>query len=205
MKTNELVWRTLADAALAGRREWPDLSTLAAAVDAPVSSTHQALGRLVDIGAVQTRRRGGIVVVSPDRVLLTFAANRSLIRDTIAMTTLNAAQSLTNEHPSAVAFGGTDAAVHWLGGVNTIADKGVRLIYADTDVAQGLAAGDEVRVVSRDRVAARAWRDGFSSVAQTYADLFAMPGWQASEFRVTLHSRLFDRADWEQPEEDALA
>ena len=204
MKTNELVWRTLADAALAGRREWPDLSTLAAAVDAPVSSTHQALGRLVDIGAVQTRRRGGIVVVSPDRVLLTLAANRNLIRDTVAMTTLTAAQSLTREHPSAVAFGGTDAAVHWLGGVNTIADKGVRLIYANTDVAQGLAEGDEVRVVSRDRVAARAWRDGFSSVAQTYADLFAMPGWQASEFRVALHSRLFDRADWEQPEEDAL-
>lgn len=205
MKTNELVWRTLADAALAGRREWPDLGALAAAVDAPVSSTHQALGRLVDIGAVQTRRRGGVIVISPEKVVLTMAANRNLIRDTVAMTTLNAAQSLTNEHPSAVAFGGTDAAVHWLGGVNTIADKGVRLIYADTDVAQGLAEGDEVRVVSRDRVAARAWRDGFSSVAQTYADLFAMPGWQASEFRVALHSRLFDRADWEQPSEDALA
>ena len=205
MKTNELVWRTLADAALAGRREWPDLGALAAAVDAPVSSTHQALGRLVDIGAVQTRRRGGIVVVSPDRVLLTFAANRNLIRDTIAMTSLHAAQSLTNEHPSAVAFGGTDAAVHWLGGVNTIADKGVRLIYADTDVAQGLAEGDEVRVVSRDRVAARAWRDGFSSVAQTYADLFAMPGWQASEFRVALHSWLFERADWDQPVQDTIA
>lgn len=29
---------------LAGRREWPDLGALAAAVDAPVSSTHQALG-----------------------------------------------------------------------------------------------------------------------------------------------------------------
>ncbi|HAQ59673.1 MAG TPA: hypothetical protein DCR63_04360, partial [Microbacterium sp.] len=94
MKTNELVWRTLADAALAGRREWPDLSTLAAAVDAPVSSTHQALGRLADIGAVQTRRRGGVIVVSPARVVLTLAANRNLIRDTVAMTTLNAAQSL---------------------------------------------------------------------------------------------------------------
>ncbi|HET8927642.1 MAG TPA: hypothetical protein VFN24_07405 [Microbacterium sp.] len=199
MRTNEIVWRTLADAALAGRREWPDLGSLAAVVDAPISSTHQALGRLVDIGAVQTRRRGGIMVVSPDRVVLTLAANRNLIRDTLAMTTLNAAQALTDEHPSDVSFGGPDAAVHWLGGVNTIADKGVRLIYADAGVTQGLAEGDEVRVVSRDRVAARAWGEGFSSVAQTYADLFAMPGWQASEFRIALHSRLFDRADWEQP------
>ncbi|WP_314506027.1 hypothetical protein [uncultured Microbacterium sp.] len=119
------------------------------------------------------------------------------------MTTLNAVQSLTNKRPSAVAFGGMDAAVQWLGGVNTIADRGVRLIYADTDAAQGLAEGDEVRVVSPDLVAARAWRHGFASVAQTYADLFAMPGWQASEFRVALQSRLFNRADWEQPEEAA--
>jgi len=104
----------------------------------------------------------------------------------------------------AVAFGGTDAAVHWLGGVNTVAGKGVRLIYADVDLAHGLVQGDEVRVVSRDKVAARSWRDGFSSVAQTYADLFAMPGWQASEFRLALHSRLFGRADWEKSKE-ALA
>lgn len=199
MKTNEIVWRTLADAALAGRREWPDLGALAAAVDAPVSSTHQALGRLVDIGAVQTRRRGGVIVVSPDRVVLTLAANRNLIRDTLAMTTLDAAQRLTDEHPAAVSFGGPDAVVHWLGGVNTIADKGARLIYADAGVTRELAEGDEIRIVSRDPVAARAWGEGFSSVAQTYADLFAMPGWQASEFRIALHSRLFDRADWEQP------
>lgn len=205
MKTNEIVWRALADSALAGRREWPDLGALAAAVDAPLSSTHQALRRLVDIGAVQTRHRGGVIVVSPEKVVLTMAANRNLIRDTVAMTTLNAAQKLTNEHPSAIAFGGTDAAVHWLGGVNTVADKGVRLIYADVDRAHDLVEGDEVRVVSRDKVAARAWRDGFSSVAQTYADLFAMPGWQASEFRIALHSRLFDRADWEQPKEDTHA
>lgn len=203
MKTNEIVWRTLAEGALAGRREWPDLSALAAAVDAPVSSTHQALGRLVEIGAVQTRRRGGVIVVSPEKVVLTMAVNRNLIRDTVAMTTLSAAQSLTNEHPSAIAFGGTDAALHWLGGVNTIADKGTRLIYADAGVTQGLANGEEVRVVSRDRVAARVWREGYSSVAQTYADLFAMPGWQASEFRAALHSRLFERADWEQPAEEA--
>ncbi|WP_345802964.1 hypothetical protein AAIB33_07750 [Microbacterium sp. AZCO] len=198
MKTNEIVWRTLADAALAGRREWPDLSTLAAAVDAPISSTHQALGRLVDIGAVQTRHRGGIVVVSPERVVLTMAANRNLIRDTVTISTLSAAQDLTGQHPSAISFGGTDAAVHWLGGENTVADKGVRLIYADADVAVDLPDGDEVRVVSRDRVAARAWRDGFSSVAQTYADLFATPGWQAGEFRLALHARLFEHADWEQ-------
>ena len=34
--------------------------------------------------------------------------------------------------------------------------------------------------------------------------LFAMPGWQASEFRVALQSPLFDRADGEQPEEDVF-
>ena len=191
VKTKEIVWRTLADAALSGRREWPDLGTLAASVDAPVSSTHQALGRLVDIGAVRTQRRGGFTVVSPEKVVLALAAARNLKSDTLAMTTVEFARTLRNSRPSAVSFGGGDAAVHWLGGVNTVADKGLRLVYVDPEVAHGLPSGKEVCVVSRDKVAARTWRDGFSSRAQTYADLFAMPGWQTTEFRTALHSLLF--------------
>ena len=37
-----------------------------------------------------------------------------------------------------------------------------------------------------------------SLAAQTYADLFAQPGWQASEFRRALWRKHFDVDDWSQ-------
>lgn len=136
---------------------------------------------------------------SPEKVLIMLSAYRNLKQDTIASTTLSAGQMLAETAPSAVTFGGTDAAVHWLGGTNTVADKGMRLLYVDPDASvSALPAGSEVQLVTRDDAAARSWRSGYSSVAQTYADLFALPGWQASEFRAALHERLFTGADWDQ-------
>lgn len=48
-----------------------------------------------------------------------------------------------------------------------------------------------------DERAAKTWT-GYSSVAQTYADLFATPGWQASEFRKALRDRFVRDREWEQ-------
>lgn len=49
------------------------------------------------------------------------------------------------------------------------------------------------------------WHTGVTSRAQTYADLFALPGWQAEEFRRPLHRVLFPAADWEQEVGDLRA
>lgn len=48
-----------------------------------------------------------------------------------------------------------------------------------------------------DKRAMKTW-DGYSSVAQTYADLFATPGWQASEFRTALRERFVPAREWNQ-------
>lgn len=47
----------------------------------------------------------------------------------------------------------------------------------------------------------RAWADGYTSKAQTYADLFTQPGWQASEFRRALWRAWFAVDDWARAEE----
>jgi hypothetical protein len=60
-----------------------------------------------------------------------------------------------------------------------------------------LPADDEVRVLTMDKRATKTW-DGYSSLAQTYADLFATPGWQASEFRMALRESFVHNREWDQ-------
>ena len=146
MKNVEIVWRTLADAALGGQRNWTSIGDIADAALVAPSTTHQALGRLVDY-----------------------------------------------------ALSGSTAAVHYLGGRNTVADLGRRIVYTARTLSQGdFPVGDEVIILRQDPVAARTWRSGYASLAQTYADLWASPGWQAAEFTRALKTKLFADADGEQ-------
>jgi hypothetical protein len=74
--------------------------------------------------------------------------------------------------------------VRYLGGRNTVADHGPAIPYVPATVqVAGLPGGDEALVLTADLRTLDLWRDGYTSPAQTYADLFAQPGWQASEFR----------------------
>jgi hypothetical protein len=199
MKNLEVVWRTLADAALDGQRGWNSIGDIADAALVAPSTTHQALGRLVDIGAVRANPRRGYTVVSPEKLLDAFAAHRNLRADTIISTTLPAAQEFLDDAEVDYALSGSTAAVHYLGGRNTVADLGRRIVYTTRPVSQAdFPAGDDVIILSQDPVAARTWRSGYASLAQTYADLWASPGWQAAEFTRALKAKLFTDADWEQ-------
>lgn len=199
MKNVEIVWRTLADAALDGQRDWNSIGDIADAASVAPSTTHQALGRLVDIGAVRPNSRRGYTVVSPEKLLEAFAAHRNLRADTMVSTTLSAAQRFLDDVEVAYALSGASAAVHHLGGRNTVADLGRRIVYTTRALSQAdFPAGDEVILLTEDPVAARTWKSGYASLAQTYADLWASPGWQAAEFTRALKVKLFAEADWEQ-------
>jgi DNA-binding transcriptional regulator YhcF (GntR family) len=199
MKNVEIVWRTLADAALERRRDWNSIGDIADAASVAPSTTHQALGRLVDIGAVRANARRGYTVVSPEKLVDALAAHRNLRADTMVSTTLPAAQEFLDDAEVDYALSGSTAAVHYLGGRNTVADLGRRIVYTSRALSQGdFPAGDEVIILTEDPVAARTWRSGYASLAQTYADLWASPGWQAAEFTRALKARLFTNADWEQ-------
>lgn len=199
MKNVEIVWRTLADAALDGQRDWRSIGDIADTASVAPSTTHQTLGRLVDIGAVRANPRRGYTVVSPQKLLEALAAHRNLRADIMASTTLTAAQEFLDDAEVDYALSGSTAAAHYLGGRNTVADLGRRIVYTTRPVSQGdFPAGDEVIILAQDPVAARAWRSGYASLAQTYADLWASPGWQAAEFTRALKAKLFADADWEQ-------
>ena len=199
MKNVEIVWRTLADAALDGQRDWNSIGDIADAASVAPSTTHQALGRLVDIGAIRPNSRRGYTVVSPQKLLEAFAAHRNLRADTMVSTTLPAAQELLNDDEIDYALSASSAAVHYLGGRNTVSDLGRRIVYTTRALSQAdFPAGDNVIILSEDPLAARTWKSGYASLAQTYADLWASPGWQAAEFTRALKAKLFAEADWEQ-------
>ena len=199
MKNVEIVWRTLADAALEGRRDWNSIGDIADAASVAPSTTHQALGRLVDIGAVRPNSRHGYTVVSPEKLLEAFAAHRNLRADTMISTTVSATQAFLDDVVVDYALSGSSAAVHYLGGRNTVSDLGRRIVYTTRSLSQDdFPQGDEVIILTEDPLAARTWKSGYASLAQTYADLWASPGWQAAEFTRALKAKLFADADWEQ-------
>lgn len=197
MKGNELVWRAIADAALADVRRWDSYADLGFKAGVPVTTAQLACRKLIDIGAIRPLPRGGFSTVSPEKVLTLLCAWRNLQRDQIAWTTVAARDRITAMHP-AFALGGAESAVFHLGGRNTVADIGTRILYvSDPETLGPLPEGDEVLVLRMDQRAALDW-DGYSSPAQTYADLFASPGWQASEFRYALRDTLLAGRDWDQ-------
>ncbi|MGV3733725.1 MAG: hypothetical protein ACO1N6_10045 [Microcella sp.] len=200
MKQTDAVWRTLVDHALDGRREWPSTAELAWHAGVGQQLAYKALARPIEIGAV-TRHRppaGGFSVTDTERVLTLFAVSRTL-REATA-TTLEAAHELT-ERVAHYAVGGTRAAVHHLDKRNTIADHGAAILYVPTgsDLTH-LPDGDSALVSTIDIPTLEVWGDGYTSRAQTYADLFAQPGWQASEFRRALWRRWFSVDDWSRGE-----
>jgi len=197
MKGNELVWRTLADHALQGERTWSSVGDLAYDAGVPSTTAYLALERLESNGSIDRYSRGGLAVVSIDKVLTMLCAWRNLKRDTLATTTRDAIGPLLDTAHGPYALGGPDAANALLKG-RAVADFREHIVYmpASADLSK-LPEGDEVRVLSMDKRAMKTW-NGHSSLAQTYTDLFATPGWAASEFRMALRDSLIRDREWDQ-------
>lgn len=198
MQQTDLVYRTLVDKALDGRRSWRSVAGVAQEAGVGEKLAYKALTRLTTIGAVTRHSGGGFSVTDPERVLAIAAARHSLADG--RSTTLPAAQGLV-DRVGAYAVSGTRAAVHHLGGSNSIADHGPGIVYIPDDVELDvLTRGHDVLVITADVRSLRTWPDGYASKAQTYMDLFAQPGWQASEFRRALWKAWFSVDDWARAE-----
>src|SRR5660398_251521 len=78
MKVNELVWRSLADHALQGERTWSNVGDLAYDAGVPGTTAYLALERLESNGSIDRYSRGGLAVVSIDKVLTMLCAWRNL-------------------------------------------------------------------------------------------------------------------------------
>ncbi len=192
MPTVEVVWRHLLVGARQGRRRWSSVSELAAELGIPVSTAHRSIEHPVEIEAVSVRSLEGLQVLDPYRLLVLFAGRRRVQRDVVKRFSVNAR---AEEVEQLVArgkgvLGGFGALVRHLGS-NRIADYETVLVYGDPDLPAlptgAPGQGTEVLVAEPDR-----WLAGYGPVtplAQAYADLFSLPGWQAARFIDQLDAR----------------
>lgn len=198
MRDTDAVYRELVDSALAGVRRWSNVGDLAWQAGVGEKLAYKALLRPASIGAVTRFPGGGFAVTDPERILSLFATSRSFRGATLS--SFEAVQDLVTRVPE-YAIGGTRAAAHHLGGRNTIADHAPAIVYVpETLELSPLPRGEEAVVLVARGHDLAAWRSGFTSKAQTYADLFAQPGWQASEFRRALWKEWFLIDDWARQE-----
>lgn len=201
MPTAQVLWRHLLIASRAGQRRWPSVTALARELEMPIASAHRCLGHPVEIGAVSVHAAGGLQVLDPPRLLMLLAAHRHLCRDVyrqrwIRLPAVDVEAAVRS--PSAV-LGAFGAVIAHLGGVNRIADYDTVLFYGEPELPplpEGPeGSGTQVLIAEPDARLARYGR--VTPFAHAYADLFAMPGWQASRFVDSLDPRQV--AQHEQP------
>lgn len=216
MKKNELVWRELIDAAVIEQhRRWSNIDDLAFRAGVAPTTAAYALRRLTEIGGIR-QHHAGFTVVNPEKVLTLLCAARSITTDAFAVVAIPPEREthfLASVSSVELIAGGCEAAVQLLGGVNTVSDYSDHLYYLRNDQIvsslleelRGLniphytgvsVERGNVTFLMADIRAARAWQN-HTSFAQTYADLFATPGWQASEFRLALHEKFLGKRDWD--------
>lgn len=146
--------------------------------------------------------------MNPQKALVSLCAARSIKSDTLAAVTL-APSNLDRVREvlgRSIILGGAAAAVE-------LSDNSEHVFYLRDDDAVAIVtkmldemgAGHHdgsryspgnVVFLPTDKRAARTWR-GHTSFAQTYADLFVTPGWQASEFRLALQEKFLGGRDWD--------
>jgi hypothetical protein len=198
MPVVEVVWRHLLVRARDGRRRWTSVTAFAADLELAVSTTHRSLAHPVEIGAVEVSPINGLQVLDPARLLMLLAAHRHVQRDVVrrwwvAAPAVEVEAAVTSR---GAVLGGFGAVVAQLG-VNRIADYTRVLFYGEPNLP-GLRSGrdgegTEVWVAEGDRWLHRYGR--FTPLAQAYADLFSMPGWQAARFVAQLDPKVVTASD----------
>jgi hypothetical protein len=194
----EVVWRHLLVGARERRRRWPSVTALAGELGLAVSTTHRSLSHPIEIGAVDVGPIDGLQVLDPARLLLLLAAHRHVLRDVVrrfwvAVPVAEVEAAATSQR---VVLGGFGSAIAHLG-VNRIADYTRVLFYGEPKLPRLPAAkpgeGTEVWVAEPDAWLARYGR--LTPLAQAYADLFSMPGWQAARFIEELDPKMVAARD----------
>jgi hypothetical protein len=192
MQVVDVVWRHLLVGAREGRRHWQSVTGLAQELGVAVSTAHRSLAHPVEIGAVDIGPIDGLVVLDPARLLVLLAAHRHVQRDLVRRwwVTAPVAEVEAAARSSKVVLGGFGAVIAHLG-VNRIADYTRVLFYGDPKLPRIPAApegeGTEIWVAEPDPWLSRYGR--VTPLAQAYADLFSMPGWQAARFTEQLDAK----------------
>lgn len=183
----EIIWRHLLAGTAEGRRRYASVTALAKELNLPVSTTHQALERPVEIGAVTIAAVAGLRILDPVRLLTLYCSHRRLERDVVVRVRVDApaeeTERLVSKEPGVI-LGGFAALIAHTTGVNRIADYNTVLVYADGAVVEALPLDQEGQC---ELIVARPdqWLKNYGSLTpagQAYADVFNLRDWQASRF-----------------------
>lgn len=161
------------------------MSALADDLGLALSTTHRSLAHPMEIGAVDVGPIDGLQVLDPARLLILLAGHRHIQRDIVRRfwVAAPATEVEAAARSRRVVLGGFGAVIAHLG-VNRIADYTRVLFYGEPKLVRlpesADEAGTEVWVAEPDAWLARYGR--VTPLAQAYADLFSMPGWQAARF-----------------------
>ena len=183
----EVIWRHLLVQTASGQRHYSRVADLASELGVGLSTAHLALGHPVEIGAVELSRRAGLTVLDPARLLTLYSAHRRLSRDVVYECHVDLSPENLEEHlvgQPGVILGGFRALLSHTGGINRIADYSTVLVYGEPDV-DALPVTDDQTAATLLVARPDAWLANYGTItpaSQAYADLFAMPGWQAARF-----------------------
>lgn len=184
LSKTEQVWRHLIDGAHYGCRRWETVSGLAADLDMPVSTTHQALDEPRSIDVLRVSGSGGIRVLDPGRLLVLWAAKRHLERDVVdrRIVPIDAPSVEAALDPAKVVLGGFGAVTARLE-CNNIAAYSTVLAYGEPGAIPQFddnGGASEVVLLQPDPLLRR--YGSTTTLAHAWVDLFRTPGWQASRF-----------------------
>jgi predicted N-acetyltransferase YhbS len=157
----------------------------------PVSTIHTALVRPREIGAVRGSTQG-LRVLDPKRLLLLWAARRSLSKDLNYQTHVERPiREIEGRLPETAIPTAYTALVHHQGH-NTVADYDQVVIYGDrAEVQRAFPARrgyPNLIVLDPDPLLTNYGR--YAPMPQVYADLFNLPTWQAQRFLEALNRQV---------------
>jgi hypothetical protein len=187
----EIVWRHLLVMAFVEDRRRTSITELSQQLALPASTIHKALVRPREIGSVRGSALG-LRVLDPKRLLLLWAARRSLCRDLTYQTHVERPiREIEGHLPETAIPTAYTAFVHHQGR-NTVADYDQVIFYGDPVEAQiafpARRGYPNLIVLDPDPLLINYGR--YAPMPQVYADLFNLPTWQAQRFLETLNRHL---------------
>lgn len=208
MLDNVVVLRALVDQALDGKSSWQNAAELADYAQVGAKNTYKALQHPTAIGAIRRHPRGGFDVTDTERLLMLFAARRTLKEAKI--TSFHKALSVLKDAP-VYAIGGSRAAAFHLTGSEPPTQHAMAILYVPegynlkslpTSTNTGVSGSHNALIITSKPRDFEAWRNGYTSKAQTFSDLFAQPGPQARAFQQALWNEWFNSATPIEPSTD---
>lgn len=215
MKQYELVWRQLLYMAIERDQRGTSLLALRDELGMSLSSLHQAIGRPREIGCLEVTSRG-LTLLDPKRLLYLWAAHRRPARDELARVRVGMGSAALEAELGMAVIPTAYSAYSRAFGL-TIADYDTVYGYVEPEDVVALL---ERLPPPQDRAAAGGaglltWTDISTPpatlvllhqdrlmsrypslpIAQVFADLFNLPGWQTPRFMNAVERRILESLD----------